>query len=943
MKRATNVIKDEDDEVWNYSSQKCTKQKQANTPKSKTKSIKHKNSPATQHLQRRTFSQMDAPTRGKDLDNVETNSKRFNMMTPIYGKNSVIAGTGLNAAQSAQNQDPSTSILTESTDSHPPSGYCPSCQMPFDALTTENIECHVTKCLDSYHGRLGRSECRDGASCACTIADHYQRYRHSSLASLRAGLEINPVLNSSQQKDVDSKLSRAGESSDNGVRGSRRHLDYSRDGISTSVPFARVPIGSFRSNTLILADNALPSLAASSQQKLLYATEEQEMKYENYPYVDDIWDDFFASSQLPVVRSPTNDDDVAKDGRADVNAELDEFDLYRDIVEMLGDDGFEDETNVKVTSARESCHGDALAKSPDKASLINSTFSTSGSSKNVTDSKSDRRMITLSQKKKSCTQKEIGRSSQATTGRVRTPNKRRTKTERKCEGNGRQLSMNMFFKSVRSGSQEEPRSERISDEKRMRTSDSFIQNEKSSSSSSAQDVLSDGRLTTGNVKDGRCIKDTVQDDNSFVCSSTKHLYNKDSLHRGLNTRTEIIRPENGVSLIKLGNVGRKKGVSGENDHVTPAYRSQRVIRNCPFYKRIPNTTFSVDAFNYGVIPSCTAYFLSHYHYDHFIGLNKNFSRHLYCSRVTANLVALKIKVQPQFVHALPLNQPQTIDGVEVTLLDANHCPGSVMFLFRLPGNDTVLHTGDFRAGQFMENYPELRSLLSPRQRVSRLFLDTTYCDPSYDFPSQKDVIEFAVAKTMDVVSRNPNTMVAVGTYTIGKERICTAIADALDCRMFAERDKTAILGCLEDGTLDERLTSKASDARLHVLRMNQLGLTELDSYLDAFRPRYDHLVAFEPTGWTHNRKTLTLSNLRPKASSRHVTVYAVPYSEHSSYSEMKRFVQFVRPGKIVPTVNNGNAAARKKMEELFRAWQSSPLKSPTKIQIQRPLDQWLDN
>lgn len=79
-----------------------------------------------------------------------------------------------------------------------------------------------------------------------------------------------------------------------------------------------------------------------------------------------------------------------------------------------------------------------------------------------------------------------------------------------------------------------------------------------------------------------------------------------------------------------------------------------------------------------------------------------------------------------------------------------------------------LHTGDFRASLAMEGYPELQNL-----KVHSLYLDTTYCDPQYDFPAQEEVISLAVRLVTEALASNPNTLIACGAYTIGKERIFT--------------------------------------------------------------------------------------------------------------------------------------------------------------------------
>lgn len=342
----------------------------------------------------------------------------------------------------------------------------------------------------------------------------------------------------------------------------------------------------------------------------------------------------------------------------------------------------------------------------------------------------------------------------------------------------------------------------------------------------------------------------------------------------------------------------------------------QATRSCPFYKKMPGTPFTVDAFKFGAVDGCKAYFLSHFHSDHYGGLTRSWCHGpIFCTPVTARLVAMCLGVDSQWLHPVKLGVTLVVEGVEVQFLEANHCPGAALILFQTQSGQRILHTGDFRACKNMQTYPELLCA-----RVTSLYLDTTYCNPKYNFPLQEDVIDFVIKVTSTTLKRNPKTLVAVGAYSIGKERVYMGIAKALNLMIFADKRRARILSSLEWPELTDRLCDDSSRSLLHVLPISHLNSAKLKSYMQSFCPRYTAVLGFRPTGWTYTEKLgSNLEQLKPQCSGA-VTVYGVPYSEHSSFSELQEFVQFLRPQRIIATVNIGTAAQREGMQSHFNQW-----------------------
>lgn len=431
----------------------------------------------------------------------------------------------------------------------------------------------------------------------------------------------------------------------------------------------------------------------------------------------------------------------------------------------------------------------------------------------------------------------------------------------------------------------------------------------------AEHSLSDSELDSGNLNES-------QHSMELFGERAQHRRKRHKKSKSPRQGTDQRRSGHLIKDPELGAVGLNKSKAfvrrthgrPQRGNVNVSESSgAREVRTCPFYKRIPGTGFTVDAFQYGEVAGCTAYFLTHFHSDHYAGLSKDFTLPIYCSEITGNLLKKKLRVQEQYVHQLPMDTECTVDGVKVVLLDANHCPGAVMVLFRLPNGAVVLHTGDFRADPSME-----RSLLAGHQ-VHTLYLDTTYCSPEYTFPSQQDVIQFAINAAFEAVTLNPRALIVCGTYCIGKEKVFLAIADVLGSKVGMSQEKYKTLQCFNIPEVSSLITTDMCSSLVHLLPMMQINFKGLQNHLKKCGGKYDQIVAFRPTGWTHSNSITSIADITPQTKGN-ISIYGIPYSEHSSFLEMKRFVQWLKPQKIIPTVNVGSFKSRNTMEKYFKEW-----------------------
>lgn len=364
-----------------------------------------------------------------------------------------------------------------------------------------------------------------------------------------------------------------------------------------------------------------------------------------------------------------------------------------------------------------------------------------------------------------------------------------------------------------------------------------------------------------------------------------------------------------------------------------------------------------------------AFILTHYHGDHYQNLPRdgkyNGPALIHCTPVTSALLIRVHKVPAVWVveHEYGKTFSLKMKGrgnelTQITFYDANHCPGACIVLIQLPNGTTHLHTGDMRYHERFKSYPLLREAVA-NNTLDIVYLDTTYGHPKHDFVPQDESVESIAGAVVELLgygsdapetsSKMPKTLLLLSCYSIGKEKVLWEAAARTNQLVYVTEKKFHMLQCVQGHESQEvssqiihRCTQNADETPIHAIapwageiwpffRPNFLKCAD---YARSLNQGYEKVVAFLPTGWAHGSKwnrehSVSQKTVPPRLDDEvgtgsdkkqapiDVEVRLIPYSEHSAFSELVSFVQYLRPRKVIPTVFSDDADYRK-IENRFR-------------------------
>lgn len=298
---------------------------------------------------------------------------------------------------------------------------------------------------------------------------------------------------------------------------------------------------------------------------------------------------------------------------------------------------------------------------------------------------------------------------------------------------------------------------------------------------------------------------------------------------------------------------------------------------------IKDTPIAVDFWKTRDNPSAKLFFLTHLHGDHVVGLTSSWQHIIYCSEITANLLVKNYGIKENLVKPLSIGQnhilyldEEQLEQMVVTLLDANHCPGAVMFIFE-GYFGKILYTGDFRYYDdfFIKNSKQLVN-------TDILYLDNTYCGKGCDFQS----VESATAEIFSIIKEHPDHNIVVGLRNLGKEELLLKIALEFNewVSIPVKMSYTvSVLGYPDVFKVDDRT------CRIRAVPSHTISKNYMEKLNKAFKT-----IAIIPTALYTGLGFEPFSNCE--------NIHVVTYSNHSSFNELRKFIGLLTPKLVIPIV-----------------------------------------
>lgn len=319
----------------------------------------------------------------------------------------------------------------------------------------------------------------------------------------------------------------------------------------------------------------------------------------------------------------------------------------------------------------------------------------------------------------------------------------------------------------------------------------------------------------------------------------------------------------------------------------------------------------------------SAYFLSHYHADHTVGLTaadlpiklKENKAFIYASEVTIAIIKNEICELSPYLKSLSLGRNViTIckDDKEmylnVTALPAGHSLGSIMLLFEC--KQTILYTGDFRiTANDITKYTHLHKNGEPIC-IDVLYIDTTFQNV-HSFPRRSEVVSNVIVQVENWIKQSHNhRVILITSAAYGYENICNEVYSATQIKtyipgkwdLFSQFPKE-MYGITDD-----------SSSRIHLItkyrKRNQRGPEDLCIYFSAMK-------------WESEVSEENFMKIKGKNE------IEVCFATHCGRDELLHFVNYLQPKRVIgfpQSLKNGPRLTPSKMISKPLSIDISPLK-----------------